>query len=107
MASSVPPADAHRFDHTVARARAQVSACAAAAEALAGLRGRATSADGAVVAVVDGRGALVSLELAEPAVRLPAARLGALIVETTHAARRAALLQRQAVLHDLGTDLGR
>ncbi|MCK0174509.1 MULTISPECIES: YbaB/EbfC family nucleoid-associated protein [Mycobacteriaceae] len=107
MASSVPPADAHRVDHAVARARAVASVCAGATEALAAVRGRAQSSDGVVTAAVDGAGTLISLTLAESACRLPAARIGPLIVETVQTAGRAALQRRQAVLLDLCTDLGR
>ncbi|MBO0677785.1 YbaB/EbfC family nucleoid-associated protein [Mycolicibacterium sp. S2-37] len=107
MDSSGPPADAHRVDHTVARAGAVAALCADAAEALAAVRGRARSADGVVTAVVDGGGTLVSLTLTDAVAGLPAARIGPLIVETAHAAGRAALSRREAVLLNLLTDLDR
>lgn len=107
MASSGRPADDDRFERTVAQARLAASVCAAGGEALAAVRGRAESSDGAVTALVDAAGILVSLTLTDWATRLTAAALGALIVETTQAARRAALSQREAVLLDILTDLDR
>ncbi|WP_422749181.1 YbaB/EbfC family nucleoid-associated protein [Mycobacterium sp. WMMD1722] len=107
MASSGPPADRDRFDRTVARAHAAASVCAGAVEALAAVRGSAASSDGAVTAVVDATGALVSLTLSDSVTRLSAATIGALVVETTQVARRVALTRREAVLGDILTDLDR
>lgn len=105
MGSSGRPADP--VETVLARARARAAACAEAAEALAGLRGRARSADGAVEAVVDCHGALVSLTLAQGIGALGAERMGALIVATTQAAGRAARSRRRSVLDDFFTDTGR
>jgi DNA-binding protein YbaB len=105
MGSSARPADP--VEDVLARARTRAAACAEAAEALAGLRGRARSADGAVEAVVDGHGALMALTLAPDIGALGAERIGALIVATTQAAGRAARLRRRTVLDDFFTDTGR
>jgi hypothetical protein len=94
-------------DDTLHRARHRLTALAAAVDALSKGSGRARAADGVVDAVVDGRGLLVSLTLAETASRLSAERLSAVIVETVRAAAREASVQRYAVLGDLITDLGR
>lgn len=94
-------------DGTLHRARHRLAVLADAVEALSTGYGRARSADGVVDAVVDGRGLLMSLTLAETASRVPAERLGAVIVETVRAAARGASAQRHAVLGDLITDLGR
>lgn len=94
-------------DDVLGRARARAAACAEAAETLTGLRGRARTPDGAVDAVVDCHGALVSLTLADGIVGLGAERIGALIVSTAQAAARAAQSRRRSVLDDLFTDTGR
>jgi hypothetical protein len=98
---------ARRFDDTMARARARAGELGNAADALAALRGRARSPGRDVEAVVDGRGALVSLWLAESAVRLSRAEVGARIVATAHAAALDASRRRNEVIADLVVDLGR
>lgn len=96
-----------RFEDTLARARRRVSALGDANDALTAAQGRARSADGAVEAVVDGAGLLVTLTLADTVCRPPPARLSAAIVETVRAAASDARLRRQSVLRDLIADLGR
>ena len=73
---------------------------------LAGLLGRARSPRGDAEAAVDGRGALVSLRLAESVARMPPEALGALIVDTAHAAARDAMARRAHLLDDLVDELG-
>jgi hypothetical protein len=94
-------------DEALHRARRRAAALEDALDALAAVRGRARSADGVVDVAVDGGGRLVSVALADAVARLPAARLGALVVETAHAAARDASAQRHAVLGGLAADLGR
>jgi hypothetical protein len=105
--SGRPPEPVDPVDHVLARARARAAACAEAAETLAGLRGRARTVDGAVEAVVDCHGALVSLTLAQDIGALGAGRIGELIVATTQDAGRAARLRRRSVLDDFFTETGR
>lgn len=105
--SDRPPEPVDPVEQALVRARARAAACADAAEQLAGLRGRARTPDGAVEAVVDCHGALVSLRLADGVVTLGAERIGALIVSTAQAAGRAARSRRRSVLDDLFTDTGR
>jgi hypothetical protein len=95
------------FDEALHRARRRAAALEDALDALTAVRGRARSADGEVDVVVDGGGRLVSVALADAVARLPAARRGALVVETVDAAARDASAQRLAVLGGLAADLGR
>jgi DNA-binding protein YbaB len=97
---------ARDFDDTMALARARAAAMGRATGELTALRGRARSPDGGVEAVVDGRGGLVSLRLAESVARLPADTVGALIVATAHAAATDATGRRRRVLGDLLDELG-
>ena len=96
---------ARQFDETMSRARATLAAVARADEELAGLLGRARSPDGDAEAVVDGRGALMSLRLAESVTLLPTDVVGALIVSTANAAAREAMNRRARLLGDLVEDL--
>jgi YbaB/EbfC DNA-binding family len=96
---------ARDFDDTMALARARAAAMGRATGELTAL-GRARSPDGGVEAVVDGRGGLVSLRLAESVARLPADTIGALIVATAHAAATDATGRRRRVLGDLLDELG-
>lgn len=105
-ASGDRPADGD-VDATLDRARRRAAALADAVGALGAVRGRATSADGLVEVVVDARGALVSLTLADAATRQPAGRIAALVLETAQTAAGAARQHRHAVLDDLTADLGR
>ena len=98
---------ARQFDDTTGRARATLAAVGRADEELAGLLGRARSPDGDAEAVVDGRGALVSLRLAESVALLPTDAVGALIVSTAHAAALDAMNRRARLLGELVEDLGR
>jgi hypothetical protein len=97
---------AHAFDETMGVARARSRAFGQAADELAGARGHTRSPGGDAEAVVDGRGALVSLWLAESVTRLPPEAVGALIVATAHAAASDVLRRRRQVLDDLVLDLG-
>jgi len=92
---------AGRFDDTMARVWARVAALDRAADELAGLRGHATSPGGEAEAVVDGGGGLVALWLADAVVRLTPETVGALIVETCHAAAADAARRRRGVLDTL------
>ena len=96
---------ARQFDETMSRARATLAAVGRADEELAGLLGQARSPDGDAEAVVDGRGALVSLRLAESVALLPTDVVGALIVSTANAAAREAMNRRARLLGDLVEDL--
>jgi hypothetical protein len=96
-----------RFEDTMARARARTAALDRAADELAGVRGRASSPGGEAEAVVDGRGGLASLWLAESVGRRPPAEIGALIVDTAQAAALDAMRRRQEAIADLVADLGR
>jgi DNA-binding protein YbaB len=98
---------AHVFDETMGRARSRSAAFGQAADELAGQLGRARSGDGDAEAVVDGRGALVSLWLAESVTRMSPEAVGALIVATAGAAATDVLRRRRQVLDDLVADLGR
>ncbi|BBY17333.1 YbaB/EbfC family nucleoid-associated protein [Mycolicibacterium litorale] len=89
------------------RARRRAAALEEAIDALRAVRGRARSADGVAEIVVDGRGRLVSVTLADAVTRLPAARIASLVLETAQAAARSATAHRHAVLDDLVADLGR
>ena len=95
-----------RFDDTMGLARARLAAMGRADDELAGLLGRARSPCGDAEAAVDGRGALVSLRLAESVARMPPEALGALIVDTAHAAARDAMARRAHLLDDLVDELG-
>jgi hypothetical protein len=97
---------AGRFAETMDRARARAAAMGRAGDELAGLVGRARSPAGDAEAVVDGRGALASLRLADSVTRLPPTAVGALIVTTAHAAATDAIHRRQRVLDALLDDLG-
>jgi len=95
---------ARRLDDTMAVARAQAAEMDRAADELVGLVGRARSPRGDAEAVVDAHGALVSLHLAASVARLPVAVVGALIVDTAHAAAMDAAQRRRRVLEDLALD---
>ncbi len=97
--------DTHRYDETMRRARGHAAALDRAAVALAGVRGRARCPRGHAEAVVDGRGALDQLWLADSVIRLPADEVGALIVTTVAAAWRDAQRRRQEVIADLTANL--
>jgi hypothetical protein len=97
----------HRFEDTMARARARTAALGRAADELVGVRGQASSPGGEVEAVVDGRGCLASLRLAESVGRRSLDEIGALIVDTAHAAALDAMRRRREVIADLVVDLGR
>lgn len=96
-----------RFEATMARARARTAALDRAADELAGVRGRASSSGGEVEAVVDGQGGLASLWLAESVERRSPDEIGALIVDTAHAAALDVVRRRRQVIADLVADLGR
>lgn len=89
------------------RARRRLAVLDEALEALAASGGLARSSDGVVEVAVDGHGRLVSVAFAEAVTRMPAARIAALVVETTQAAVRKASGHRQVVLGDVAADLGR
>jgi hypothetical protein len=97
---------ARRFDDAMDQARARAAVMVRAADGLGMLEGRARSPRGDAEAVVDGGGALVSLRLAASVTRLSPDAVGALIVETCHAAATDAGRRRRRVLADLARELG-
>lgn len=89
------------MDALVARATRRLEDLESALHGLRQVRGRAASFDGLVTAEVDGDGALIDLQLAEPVTTLPAADIGPLITRTCADAARAAAEQRARIIESL------
>ena len=70
------------MDELEARAQRSLNTLRDLADEMSAVRGRETSPDGVVTAVVDGNGALLELQLSAGIAKLTPAEFGRLVVET-------------------------
>ncbi|MEE2035383.1 YbaB/EbfC family nucleoid-associated protein [Rhodococcus chondri] len=91
----------HQIDAVVEDVRTRLGALELTLRGLGAVQSSAQSPDGAVVAWVDGNGALARLQLAESVSRRDAADLAATILATTHEAARRAAGERARLLEEL------
>ncbi|MEC3920350.1 YbaB/EbfC family nucleoid-associated protein [Nocardia sp. CDC160] len=90
----------HEMDRIETAARRQMDDLNKLADAIASIRIRESSPDGAVTVMVDGRGALVELVLSDSISRLSPLEFEKLVVDTCQSAARSAFAEHGSLISD-------
>ncbi|MFC9993669.1 YbaB/EbfC family nucleoid-associated protein [Nocardia sp. NPDC127526] len=93
------------MDELEERVRRQMYRFQDLAEQMAAVRGRETSEDGAVMAEVDGNGALKDLQFSHAVSRMTPAEFERVVVDTAAAAARRAFERRAEVVNQFNQEM--